>query len=117
METQICHCCGKELPISQMYRNQWGYTDLCKSCFSKKASAGKKNSVNNEPNVVLGKRKRISKQMRRIAELEAELESVKNKRLSDFQPRELLSHLKHLGYKWEKLIYTKIEYVDYNKIE
>ena len=30
METKVCKCCGKELPLNNFSKNAFGYTSVCK---------------------------------------------------------------------------------------
>ena len=115
METRVCKYCGKEKPLEMFSYNQWGHTHCCKECVSERMKSGIRKrlvgEVKPEP-----KWHRKTKQRARIEELEALLESAKDKRLDDFTPRELFVHLKKLGFKWERMYYTRIEEVDWNKI-
>ena len=41
-ETQVCKCCGRELPVEQFGRNRFGLLQTCKECMSQKKSEGRK---------------------------------------------------------------------------
>ena len=88
METRICKICGEEKPVEEFSKGRYGYSNCCRKCVSERQSAGHKAHY----------------AQKRIA------------RLDDFTPREIFEHLKKLGYKWEKMTYTKVETVDWNKI-
>lgn len=47
METKICKCCGKELPLNNFSKNAFGYTSVCKECNSmnRKIAAKKKTTT------------------------------------------------------------------------
>ena len=86
METKVCKCCGKELPITEFairgirgHKGERKVTDFCKSCMAKKVANGRYNAVN----------------------------KVKVMRLSDFTPRELMTELKRRGYEFE-MTYTEV---------
>ena len=96
METQICKCCGKELPIEQFAKNAFGYIHVCKECNSKNRQEAALN------------RKKLKQQA--IDALNA-----RNLRLADFTPRELMEELKRRGYEG-KLRYVRIEEIDLNNI-
>lgn len=95
METKICKCCGKELPISEFGIMFNGVVhSICKSCMKVKQSEGHK------------KRSELNKQ-KKVDELEA----VKKARLSEFTPRELMEELARRGYEG-KVTYTETHVID-----
>lgn len=96
METKICKCCGKELPIEDFYKNGFGVTSVCKECHTKRAKEGKEE------------RKRLKQQA-------VDAINARNLRLSDFTPRELMEELKRRGYDG-KITYTRVEEIDLSKI-
>ena len=90
METKVCKCCGKELPITEFairgIRGKKGerkVTDFCKSCMTEKVANGRNKAINNE----------------------------KMARLKDFTPRELMEELALRGYRG-KLTYTQVHEID-----
>lgn len=94
METKVCKCCGKELPLTEFavrgirgHKGERKVTDFCKSCMAKKVANGRYNAVN----------------------------KVKVMRLSDFTPRELMTELKRRGYKG-KLTYVETHIIDLSTI-
>lgn len=96
METKVCSCCGRELPIENFKNNGYGKVrGICSECMGKKISEGHKNKKN-------------------IRNLEDEIQKSRNARLEDFTPRELIGELKRRGYEG-KLTYTKIETIDLSK--
>lgn len=36
METRVCECCGRELPVDSFIRRQYGMSKICKSCNAQK---------------------------------------------------------------------------------
>ena len=48
LKTQICHCCGDELPLNDFYirkrRNKYAYETICKKCVSKRNKNYKENN-------------------------------------------------------------------------
>ena len=90
METKICKCCGKELPIAEFavrgikgMKGERKVTNLCKSCMAEKIANGRNKSINN----------------------------AKVMRLRDFTPRELIERLRDLGYTG-KLNYVETHIID-----
>ena len=86
METKVCKCCGKELPITEFairgirgHKGERKVTNLCKSCMAEKIANGRNKSINN----------------------------AKVMRLRDFTPRELMEELKRRGYEFE-MTYTEV---------
>lgn len=92
METKVCECCGRELPIGSFIRRHFGVSHICKDCNGRK--------------IVDGKEKK-----KRTESLESELDKAKKMRLSEFTPRELMEELASRGYKG-KLTYVKVEEID-----
>ena len=79
-----CSCCGQELPVSEFQTDRQGNPiSVCKSCMSKKRIEGHERR----------KAERQRKEEERIVIL-------KNARLSQFQPRELMAELKRRGYEF-----------------
>ena len=94
METKVCKCCGKELPIIEFavrgirgMKGERKVTDFCKSCMAEKVANGRNKAINN----------------------------VRVMRLRDFTPRELMEELKRRGYRG-KLEYIETHVVDLEKI-
>ena len=86
METKVCKCCGKELPIAEFavrgikgMKGERKVTNLCKSCMAEKVANGRNKAINN----------------------------AKVMRLRDFTPRELMEELKRRGYEFE-ITYTEV---------
>lgn len=102
METKICKCCGRELPIEDFSRNHFGPTSVCKDCNHNNRSKARMNYVArkkaNEPSI------------------EQQVEQAKNMRLEEFTPRELILELKRRGYTG-KLTYTQIRVLDIETLE
>lgn len=95
--TQVCKCCGRELPIEQFSRGGFGLHKTCKDCIGKKQKEHYKN-------------------VDEIAELRRQLERARRLRLSEFTPRELMIALKELGYEGT-LTYVQRHEIDITKIE
>lgn len=91
METKICKCCGRELPIQKFVKTINGYMHTCNDCRAKHIKEHyerKKNEIN----------------------LKEELTKAKAMRLSQFTPRELMEELARRGYK------GKLQYVVVHEI-
>lgn len=116
METKVCKYCGQEKPIEEFLRNRYGYTSVCKECQSRNLKTAMRVYQAAEKDEETGKRTRVSKQMRRISELEKEIESARFKRLNDFTPREMMLELKRRGYDGT-LKYVEEHYIDLGKLE
>lgn len=92
METRICECCGRELPVSEFINRTFGASKICKKC-----------------NAAKSRESRLKKKEERS--LEAELVNARNLRLQDFTPRELMAELARRGYR------GKLEYVETRTID
>ena len=96
--TKICTCCGRELPTTEFgtITNHGKTHDLtiCKECMSKRQREGH------------AKRK-LKIQQKRLQDLDA----ARTARLNEFTPRELMHHLKTLGYTGS-LTYTRTETIN-----
>lgn len=92
METRICECCGRELPVSEFINRTFGASKICKKCNAAKIREAKT------------KRKQTKS-------LETELLNARNLRLQDFTPRELMEELARRGYT------GKLEYVEKHTID
>ena len=103
METRTCRRCHEEKPVGECFKNRWGYTNICKDC-----AYGRNGE----------KKERVKKKalIERIGELEKQLGENHKAQLCDFTPRQIFEHLKAMGYKWEKMTYTRIEEVSWDKI-
>ena len=88
METKVCKCCGKELPLNNFSKNAFGYTSVCKEC----------NSMN---------RKIAAKKRQQIKQQAVDAVNARALRLEDFTPRELMQELKRRGYELE-MTYTEV---------
>ena len=95
--TQVCKCCGRELPIEQFGHGGFGLLKTCKECIGKQ-------------------RKENRKKTDEVAELRRQLEEARRMRLSEFKPRELMIALKELGYEGT-LTYVQRHVIDITKIE
>ena len=80
-QTQICKCCGKELPLSAYRSGRLGLLKTCKECVRNHQIQSK-----------------LDKKIARIQD--NEVENAKKARLADFTPRELMAELKRRGYKF-----------------
>ena len=97
MNTKICKCCGRELPLEAFRKTRLGVMNTCYECVSKniaKAKADKKEE----------------------AKKADEVRMAKAARLSDFEPVELMRELKRRGYEG-KLTYTKTFEIDITNID
>ncbi len=88
METRICKCCGRELPLDQFSKNYIGYTSVCKECNS-----------NNRRIAAANRKKKKS--------VEEQLSNTRKLRLSEFTSLELIDELKLRGYEGT-LTYTEV---------
>lgn len=102
-ETQVCKCCGRELPVEEFrfigtgeHRNR---LRTCNACCGKKSSATRKGKKVNE-----------------LDDLRRQLQEARTLRLRDFQPRELMIELKHRGYEGT-LTYTEVRTIDITKVD
>lgn len=94
METKVCKCCGKELPITEFavrgikgHKGEKKVTDFCKSCMAERVASGRNKAIND----------------------------VRVMRLKDFTPRELMAELKRRGYEG-KLTYIETHTIDLSTI-
>ena len=96
--TKICTCCGRELPATEFgtinVRGKIHDLTVCKECMSKKQREGH------------AKRKE-----KKDKELAQSIVNARTARLSEFTPRELMHHLKTLGYTGT-LTYTRTETIN-----
>lgn len=84
METKVCSCCGRELPIANFKLSRWGLrVAVCTECAVKKAKANK-----------------IKKEISMKAEVEAQRarEQERAQVLQSFLQCELMRELKRRGY-------------------
>lgn len=96
-KTQVCKCCGKELPLEMFRVSKLGRFKTCDSCVNlnhKKAIAEKKSAT----------------------QAKCEADKARKMRLADFTPRELMAELKRRGYKY-KMEYTETHVIDSKDIE
>lgn len=85
METKVCKCCGKELPLTDFYKNSATkdkHDNSCKKCRNQKIAEAQKRRVP-QPGI---------KSMFRI---------------SDFEDNQLFAELRRRGYSGE-LHYSKV---------
>lgn len=92
METRICECCGRELPVSEFINRTFGASKICKKCNAAKIREAKTKK-------------------KQAKSLETELTNARNLRLHDFTPRELIQELARRGYT------GKLEYVETHVID
>ena len=92
VETKVCECCGRELPMEMFSKRGMGVDRCCKDCVREK----RLNSI---------------KKAKEIEGLQQELADAKNQRLSEFTPRELMTELARRGYEG-KLTFTRTETID-----
>lgn len=98
METKICKCCGKELPITEFGTGK-GHgvvftRNVCTSCMKGKQREGHA----------------ARKAKKEITHAE-ELEQARCMRIKDFTPRELMEELARRGYTG-KLQFTEVHEID-----
>lgn len=98
METKVCKCCGRELPIGDFYVNVTGVTSVCKAC----------NSENR-------RKAALNRHKKEKQDLESEINNAKIMRLAQFTPRELMEELKRRGYDGE-LTYTEVRKIKLSEI-
>lgn len=95
METKVCKCCGRELPLNHFKKTRYGgYVSVCTECSTKKLRENKQ--------------KRIEEQKQKVDDVRAENRQLC---LADFTPRELMAELKRRGYE------GKITYVETHTID
>ena len=94
METKVCKCCGRELPISSFKKGRWGVVSVCMDC-DKQHRAEKRQA-------------RIDEQKKKVEDVRAENRQLC---LADFSPRELMEELYRRGYRG-KLEYTETHTID-----
>ena len=94
METKVCKCCGRELPINNFKKGRWGYVSVCLEC-------DKQHRAEN-------KQSRIDRAKQKIEDVRAENRQLC---LADFTPRELIERLRDLGYTG-KLNYVETHVID-----
>ena len=96
-ETQVCKCCGRELPVESFGRGGYGLHKTCNECRSQKQRES---------------RKKIDE----LEELRRQLSEARALRLKDFQPRELMIELRNRGYEGT-LVYTQRHEIDITKVD
>jgi ribosome-binding protein aMBF1 (putative translation factor) len=95
METRVCRCCGRELPLNNFKKTRYGsYVSVCTECSTKKLRENKQ--------------KRLDEQKQKVEDVRAENRQLC---LADFSPRELMAELKRRGYD------GKITYVETHTID
>lgn len=102
METKICKCCGKELPITEFRKGKAHGVEfvmsVCNTCMRNKQAEGHKRR----------------KEKQAISH-EEELAQAKTLRLKDFTPRELMEELKRRGYEG-KITYVETHVIDLSNL-
>lgn len=96
-DTQVCKCCGRELPIENFANANFGRRKTCNECMAQKIREGRKKRSE-------------------LAELQKQISEARGLRLKDFQPRELMIELKNRGYEG-KLVYTQRYEIDITKVD
>lgn len=96
-ETQVCKCCGRELPIEQFTLSGFGLRKTCKVCVEKHKKEGRERTIE-------------------LADLRRQVEEARQLRLRDFQPRELMIRLRELGYEGT-LTYVQRHVIDIAKVD
>lgn len=97
METKVCKCCGRELPIEKFRVTAIGRRNTCDECVQKKIVESKQKKKEEHQAIEEAKNARLL-------------------RLEDFTPRELILELKRRGYTG-KLTYTQIRVLDIETLE
>lgn len=97
LQTQVCKCCGRELPMEQFGRGGFGLHKTCNECRAQKQREGRKKRDE-------------------TADLRRQVEEARQLRLRDFQPRELMIRLRELGYEGV-LTYTQRHEIDITKVD
>ena len=102
METKVCKCCGKELPITEFRKGKAHGVEfvmsVCNTCMRNKQIEGH------------AKRKE-----QKAKSYETQLAEAKIMRLSEFTPRELMEELKRRGYEG-RLTYVETHTIDLSKL-
>jgi len=98
-ETQVCKCCGRELPIENFTVGGFGRRKTCRECVAKMSADSRKKKKSDE-----------------LDDLRRQLQEARTLRLRDFQPRELMIELKHRGYEGT-LTYTEVKRIDITKVD
>lgn len=96
VETRVCECCGRELPVTDFIARHFGASKICKQCNAARIHEAKEKKKAN-------------------ANLEADLLKARSLRLSEFTPRELMEELKRRGYEG-KLTYVETHTIDLSSI-
>ena len=106
METKVCRKCGRELPITEFYKNKLykdGYMTICKKC---------NNAYSNESH----KKKRDQQRQKSLlggAGVEEKMRKVYiNPELAKFSPRDLMLELKARGYEGD-LLYREVKVTEH----
>lgn len=97
METRICKCCGRELPIDNFRVTHLGRRQTCDDCIKKKTQETKARKKD-------------------MANAVQKAQDARILRLQDFSPRELLKELKRRGYEG-KLQFVEVHTIDLATIE
>lgn len=92
METKVCECCGRELPIEQFPVLHFGASKICRDCKAQKIADARAYK-------------------KRVANMEQEIANAKTMKLSEFTARELIKELASRGY------VGKLEYVERHVID
>ena len=96
-KTQVCKCCGRELPIEEFRVSRLGRDKTCIECTKKNQSIGH------------AKKREAEQAM-------ADAKNARSLRLKDFTPRELMAELKRRGFKYT-MEYTETHIINSKDIE
>ena len=95
-QTQVCRCCGKELPLSAFRVSKLGVLKTCTTCMAEHQRVGHAKKKEREVN-------------------KRDIEDARNMRLSEFTPRELMCELKRRGYDGT-LTFTEVRSINLKKL-
>ena len=95
-QTQVCKCCGRELPLEMFRVSKLGRYQTCQECTRK--------------HQIQAKAEKKAAQQKQV-----DVENARSLRLMDFTPRELMVELKRRGYEG-KLTYTETRVVDFTSL-
>ena len=106
MNTQVCKCCGQELPIDSFPLRKDKRTTVCKDCAHQHNIDGRRAA----------RERRAQERQDELADMEHKILNARNLRLCDFTPRELMAELHRRGYEG-KLCFTQKTEVDISNMK